>query len=87
MEPEEQASFRVIETEWGFACSMTSSNNILAVGSRAGVQLWDVRNWEKFHSSEYKMIPRSIHLTHDSKYLTVGGSGWNGEKCVVLEIQ
>ena len=67
-------------------CS-ASTNNIFSVGTYDGkLILWDVRNWERFFSKEFSgMIAASIHLTSDSKYLTIGGVG--GDKCVVLEIQ
>merc|ERR1712192_11971 len=72
---ESKSSTRNITIDDGFISAMASTNNILAVGSRTGsLQLWDVRNWQMFYSAKYKMIPRSVHLTSDSKYLTVGGS-------------
>eukprot|EP01084_Bolivina_argentea_P105697 189285_1 len=65
---------------------MYSTNNILAIGSNERmVKLYDVRDWEMFHSQKYEMYPVSIHLTSDSKYLTV--SGWYGEQCIVSKIQ
>ena len=66
--------------------SMHSANNILGTGGDdRTIRLWDVRNWEMFHSSTYKLQPTSIHLTADFKYLTIGG--WEGEICVVLQIK
>ena len=79
---------RTIKTDHGFISSTASTSNILAVGSQMLiVQLWEVGSWEMFHSSKYLMTPRSIHLTSDSRYLTVGGSGPHGEKCVILQIK
>ncbi len=68
----------------------TSTNNILALASgnnnvKKMLRLYDVRSWEMFYSQKYEMVPMSIHLTSDSKYLTI--SGYEGERCVVLEIQ
>ena len=75
-----------------------SANNILAIGYRdSGRMLYDVTNWELFHSAKYRMSARSVHLTSDSRYLTVGGDSprygragnWRivvAEKCVVLKI-
>ena len=55
--------------------------------SNGVLQLWEVGSWEMFHSSKYTMYPRSIHLTSDSRYLTVGGDGGFGDKCVVMQIK
>ncbi len=74
-----------LETEELIGCS-TSANNILAIGSDDKTfSLWDTRKWEMFWSQKYEMEPMSVHLSNDSKYLTVGG--WRGEKCVVLDIK
>ena len=70
----------------GFVQCTTSTNNILAVGTMARkLQLWDVRNWEMFHSTTFGLYPQSLHLTVDSKFLTVGGN--KGELCIVMEIK
>ncbi len=64
---------------------MTSTNNILAVGSGDQMlSLFDVRTWKLFHSIQYQMDPYSLHLTPDLKYLTISGD--KGEKCVTLQI-
>merc|ERR1712087_459969 len=48
---------------------LASTNNILAVGRQGVLQLWDVRIWEMFHSSDFQSLdPKSLHLTSDSKY-------------------
>ena len=67
------------------SCS-ASTNNILAVCSSEGtMQLWDVRNWEMFYEKEFEGLgPQSLHLTTDSKFLTIGGIG--GDCCVVMEM-
>ncbi len=63
-----------------------STNNILGIGSSdKTIRLFDVRTWEMFYSQKYEMIPNSLHLTADLKYLTIGGSG--GDKCSVLQIK
>ena len=63
-----------------------SVNNILAVcGWDKMLRLYDVRNWEVFYEQKLEMTPFSIHLTADSKYVTIGGQ--RGEACVVLEIK
>ena len=69
-------------------CCMTSTNNILAVAATQGdLQLWDVKKWEKFFSFKFEGLPpTSLHLTSDSKYLTVAGRE-GGDKCVVLELK
>ena len=68
-------------------CSSTSTNNILAFASEKGeVRMWDIRNWEMVKSVNFDgLCALSLHLTTDSKYLTIGGVG--GDKCVVLEIK
>ena len=94
---------RHIGIEGRFITSTFSTNNILAVGhglkrgemKHGALKLYDVTNWELFYSADFFMIPRSVHLTSDARYLTVGGCArvWSGsmvgksEKCVVLEIQ
>jgi len=73
------------ESKDSISCT-TSVNNIMAVCSvDQTLRLYDVRNWEMFYSQTFDMTPRSLHLTDDSKYVTIGGGG--GEKCVVLQIQ
>ena len=83
---EKMESVKVLEIG-NCVCSSASTNNILAVGSQSkNLQLWDARNWQMFHSLELGgMMPQSVHLTRDARYLTIGG--FNGELCVVLEIQ
>eukprot|EP01084_Bolivina_argentea_P064195 117108_1 len=83
-----KSSIKVIEVSstTQFVSCMNSTNNILAVGSNnKKLSLWDVKNWNMFHCEDYQMYPRSVHLTTDSKYLTIGGHA--GEKCVILEIK
>ena len=82
----QKCSLKVLHIEGGFIGSLTSTNNILAVGTSEGsLQLWDVRNWDMFYSSEFVGLDtRSLHLTSDSKYLTIGGP--SGDKCVVMKI-
>ena len=42
--------------------------------------------WEKFYSSKFEGLnTKSLHLTADSKFLTI--AGLNGDMCVVLEIK
>ena len=66
--------------------ALYSTHNILAVASNdKKVRLYDVRNWKMFYEAKYKMLPKSLHLTKDSKYLTIGGS--KGEQCIVLKIK
>ena len=67
---------------------LDTKNVIFETGSGKGsLQLWDVRNWERFYSNVFEgMEALSLHLTSNSKYLTV--AGWGGKDgCVVLEIQ
>jgi len=93
-----------IEIDGKFITTTFSVNNILAVGhylsggfgtKQGALKLYDVSNWELFYWSEFWMVPRSVHLTSDARYLTVGGCATTGsstgrvgksEKCVVLEI-
>ena len=71
----------------GEGSATASTNNILAVGRAGVLELWDVRNWEMFYSSDFEGLdPKSLHLTSDSKYLTIAGKE-GGDKCVVLEIK
>ena len=75
-----------VDTGRNYIGSLASTSNILAVGTGSRkLQLWDVRNWEKFHSMDMSMQPQSVHLTNDAKYLTIGGC--EGEYSIVLEIQ
>eukprot|EP01084_Bolivina_argentea_P154442 269219_1 len=70
----------------GYSQCTTSTNNILAVCTGDGrLTLYDVRNWEIFYTKKFNWVPSSLHLTTDSKYLTVAGR--KGAKCVVLQIQ
>ena len=79
-------TIRMLPSGGMFICCMSSTNNILATGGdEQTLRLWDVRSWELFHSSKYQMQPTSLHLTEDSKFLTIGG--WLGERCVVLQIK
>merc|ERR1712154_742032 len=76
-------NFKASET---YITCTTSTNNILAIGSGDGkMRLYDVRSWKMFHSEKYEMQPFSLNLTADFKYLIIGG--YQGEKCVVLNIQ
>ena len=79
-------SVRVLQVGGQIGC-MTSTHNILAVGTGPDIlQLWDVRNWEKFYEEKFNGTdPTSLHLTADMKYLTLGG--YDGDGCVVLEIK
>eukprot|EP01084_Bolivina_argentea_P069425 126325_1 len=68
----------------------TSRNNILAVSSGAYeknnmLRLYDVRNWGMFYSQKHEMSPKSLHLTSDSKYVTIAGI--ENEQCLVFQIQ
>eukprot|EP01083_Nonionella_stella_P011622 32994_1 len=64
-----------------------STNNILAVGSQDKMlRLWNVNKWEMFYSKKLNMVPNSLHLTEDSRYLTIGGYTNRGQ-CIVLEIK
>ena len=80
-------SARILKIDSGYICSMASTNNILAVGSSSGaLQLRDVRNWDMFHSTTFKGLePLYLHLTADSKFLTIGGAG--GDCCIVMKIK
>ena len=82
-----KSSFKVLDIGKKVCC-LTSTNNILAVASLDGnLQLWDVQSWEELNSMEFRgLSPTSLHLTADSKYLTIAGSG-ERDKCVVLEIK
>ena len=53
------------------------------------MRLYDIRTWELVHSETFTMIPQSLHLTTDLRYLTVGGLyGDSGsEKCIVMNIK
>ena len=63
-----------------------SREQMLVVGSSDNsVMVFDTRNFDMIHSINYIMIPQSVHLTPDLKYLTV--SGESGERCVVSEIK
>jgi len=74
----------VVFDGFGVNC-MCSAGNILAVGSRdQKIRLFDTRSWELVLSKEYKMVPTSLHLSSDLRYLTVGGA--RDEKCVVLKL-
>ena len=76
---------RLTDNYGGIQCS-ASTNNILAFGTwNREFQLFDVRNWESIHSQKLALRPWSMHLTINSKYLTIGG--FHGEKCVVMEIK
>ena len=76
---------REVNSASRFINCLTSTNNILAIATNEGVlHLLDVRTWEPFHSSTFDTKPYSLHLTTDSKYLTVGGSD---SVCVVLQVQ
>ena len=76
-----------LETGPGNVSCTTSTNNILAIITEKGVlQLWDVRSWDRFYSSTFEgMTPMYLHLTADSKFLTIGGE--NGDRCGVMEIK
>ena len=78
-------SVKILELSTGFGSA--STNDILAFASLEGeLQLWDVRNWDTIYSTWFEgLMAYSIHLTANSKYLTIAGS--DGPKCVVLEIK
>ena len=82
-----KAHLRTLETGAGSVVCTTSTNNILAICTAKGVlQLCDVRSWDMFYSSTFQgMQPRSLHLTADLKFLTIGGI--DGVQCVVMEIK
>ena len=83
---EKNAAAQVLEIYDDFTTCTFSINNILAVGLNSkALQLWDVRDWTMFQSFKYSMNPRTITLTDDARYLSIGGGG--GEKCVVLQIK
>ena len=79
--------FKKLETGDAFNQCIASTNNILAVAPTDGsLKLWDVRNWEVFHSAQFKgLSTTSLHLTAVSKYLTIAGD--NGDFCIVMEIK
>merc|ERR1711951_12384 len=62
-----------------------SVGNILAVGSGDNMlRLYDTTTWNVIYSKKYEMMPQSLHLTADQKYLTVAGA--SGEQCIVLQL-
>jgi len=64
---------------------LCSVNNVLAVSSYDKVlQLYDTNSWNKFYSKKYEMMPQSLQLTSDLKYLVMAGE--KGELCLVLKI-
>jgi len=64
---------------------MCSAGDLLAVGSEdKKIRVYHTGSWELLYSEQYEMVPVSLHLDSDLRYLTVGGS--YGEKCVVLKI-
>ena len=47
--------------------------------------MWDVRTWEMVKLINFGgLLVRSLHLTSDSKYLTIGGK--EGANCVVFTV-
>merc|ERR1719242_437806 len=79
-----------------FVCCLYSARGILAAGfhspntGKSYLHLYNVKSWEKIYRRELAMIPRSLYLTTDSKYLAIGGNDElqaGGEKCVVVEIK
>ena len=80
-------SLKVVKTEPGFINAVNSTKNILAIGTSDGyLQLFDVRTWDSFFSQKFGgMYTRSLHLTSDLKFLTIGSH--QGDKCIVLDIQ
>ena len=81
-----QKAVKVLEINKGDVECSASTNNILAVATmKKFLGLWDVRSWEMIYSKEFSLTPKSLHLTSDSKFLTIAGSG--GEKCIVMEIK
>ena len=80
-------ALQVLQTDSAYNQCLASTNNILAVASSDGnLRMWDVRNWEVFHSAQFSMKPMSLHLTADSKFLTIGGDKGDSN-CVVMEIK
>ena len=60
----------------------------ISIGMRPAdnsVTIFDTRTWDIIHSIKYMMIPQSVNITPDSRYLTV--SGESGERCIVSEIK
>merc|ERR1712154_257202 len=66
-------SLRKLDIDDGL-CS-ASINDILAFASYGGeLRMWDVRNWEMVQSITFGGLKsRSLYLTADLKYLTIGG--------------
>lgn len=65
--------------------AFSSVHNVMAVGCNDKVlRLYDVTSWEFIYSKEYEMMPKSLLITPDLKYLTVAGN--KGEECIVLKI-
>ena len=84
---ETKSSVKMIETGTDKpVAALHSANDILAVVSwDKKLSLWHVKNWNMFYSKDIEMQPYSVHLTKDSKYLTLGG--YYGERCVIFEIK
>ena len=82
----QQKAVKVLKINKGDVECSASTNNILAIATESKfLGLWDVRNWEMVHSKEISMAPKSLYLTSDSKYLTIGGQ--YGQACIVMEIR
>ena len=81
---QKRESIKTLEITSAFATA--STNNILAAASSSGeIRLWDVRNWDMFYSTKFHGVSaRSLHLTTDSKYLTLSGQTGG---CIVMQIK
>ena len=78
-------SLRVIELGQKSVTSICSVGNILAVAANDKMlRLYDGVSWDMILTEQYEMNPKSLHLTADLRYITMGGKG--GEECVVLGI-
>ena len=63
-----------------------SRGDLLALGcSDNTVSIFDTRCWEIISQFHLILMPQSVHLSHDLRFLTV--SGESGERCIVLQIK
>eukprot|EP00484_Ammonia_sp_Unknown_P019730 CAMPEP_0197049686 /NCGR_PEP_ID=MMETSP1384-20130603/24772_1 /TAXON_ID=29189 /ORGANISM="Ammonia sp." /LENGTH=97 /DNA_ID=CAMNT_0042482003 /DNA_START=18 /DNA_END=311 /DNA_ORIENTATION=- len=75
---------KIAADQW--VTSTTSTNNIVAIGSYdKKLRLYDVSNWECFYVKECGIVPGSLHLTRDLKYLTIAGLGGDGAYVMNIE--